>query len=187
MDKDTLRSKFSNVVRVSGGELQLLETGNDATLREVIVTGLPDDAYAVKIDPIKVQKLFSCEKDWAYNKHGDYLIVTDKELIIVEMKSRMDLNEDVVKDVTLKFKSDTCMLDYCDSVFRVMLAKNPFFSAKPTYFVLFYQKLPLQKTTTVPPAVPSVPAHMTPDSFARLQVANGEKINVRRLLLGIST
>lgn len=185
MDKDTLKCKFSNVVRVSGGELQLLETGNDATLREVIVTGLSDDAYAVKIDPIKVQKLFSCERDWAYNKHGDYLIVTDNELIVVEMKSRTDLTEDVVNDVKLKFKSDMCILDYCDSVFRVMLAKNPFFGSRPTYFVLLYQKLPIQKNTTVPHVRTSGPTHMTPDRFARLQVANGEKINVKRLLLGI--
>ncbi|MDE5693705.1 MAG: hypothetical protein K2I09_07295 [Duncaniella sp.] len=186
MDKDTLRLRFSNVVRVSDGELQLLETGNDATLREVIVTGLPDDAYAVKIDPIKVQKLFSCEKDWAYNKHGDYLIVTDNELIVVEMKSKMDLTDDVVNDVKLKFKSDTCILNYCDSVFRVMLEKNPFFGSKPTYFVLFYQKLPIQKLTTVPPVLPPAPPqHLKPDAFARLQVANGEKVNVKRLLRGI--
>lgn len=184
MDKNTLKSRFSNVVLVSDGELHLLENGDDATLREVIVSGLPDDAFAVKIDPIKVQNLFSCSGEWAYNKHGDYLIVTEDDLIVIEMKSRTDLTDKVVDDVRLKFRSDTCMLDYCDAVFRIMLEKKPFFALRHTCFVLFYQKLPLQKTTTVP-NLGLVPGHVTPDAFARIQVANGERINVKRLMAGM--
>ena len=184
MDKLTLGKRFCDVTRCVGGEIVLVENGYRSTLREVTVFGLPADAYAVKLDPIKVDKLFNCVKEWGFNKHGDYLIVTDNELVVVEMKSRSDVDEELAHECELKFKSDACIFEYCDIVFDRMVGKNPFFKGRTIYYVLFYQGPTAEKRPVSARPSEKPPTHNTPERFARIAVSNKGRVSFGRMVAG---
>lgn len=182
MDKDTLRECLHPlVVNECDNKIILTETGESASLREVTIVGLPSGSYAIKLDPIKVDKLFLPEKITGFNKHSDYLIVADKDLIAIELKSPT-LEDIDIEDITCKFKSDLCVFKYCDAVFHTFLNKNPFFSKKNIYYVLLYQALPTNKTYTS--LIPNKQncTHTTPEKFATLPVKNQSAIGLSALL-----
>lgn len=184
MDKFTLGKRFCDVSSCVDGEIVLVESDPGATLKEVTVFGLPADAYAVKLDPIKVNKLFNCVKEWGFNKHGDYLIVTDNALVVVEMKSKDDVDEKLAHECELKFKSDTCIFDYCDIVFARMVGKNPFFKGRKVYYVLFYQGPTAEKRPVSARPSEEPPTHNAPERFARISVRNKGRVSFGRMMAG---
>lgn len=184
MDKQTLRKALCATFTSADGEVILKETDSGATLREVTIHGLPSDSYAVKLDNIKVSNLFINKKIGSFNKHGDYLIVTDREMIVVEMKSQKELSEKLLDECKRKFKSDCCIFDYCDSVFFRILKKNPFFKGKPIYFVLLYQGAPIAISPTSAKPSGAPPRHTDPEDFLRIPVADKDRVNFNRLLAG---
>ena len=182
MDRQTLRKALCATFPSSGGEVVLRETDKGATLREITVHGLPAEAYAVKLDGIKVHKLFFDKIIGDFNKHGDYLIVTDRDMIVVEMKSQKEISEKLLDECKRKFKSDCCIFDYCDSVFFRILKKNPFFKGKPIYFVLLYQGAPIAISPTSAKPSENPPKHTDPEEFLRIPVADNARVNFRKLL-----
>lgn len=184
MDKLTLRKALRATFPSSGGEVVLRETDKGATLREITVHNLPADSYAVKLDKISVNNLFIDKQIAGINMHGDYLIVTDREMIVVEMKSRKELTDKLIDECKRKFKSDCCIFDYCDSVFFHILNKNPFFKGKPIYFVLLYQGAPIALSPTSAKPSENPTRHTDPDDFSRIPVADNARVNFNRLLAG---
>lgn len=184
MDRPTLKKSFCKVVDPVGNEVTLIENDKQATLRTVTVHNLPADSFAVKLDGISVDNLFKSTSIKGFNRHGDYLIVTSSELIVVEMKSQKNLKDKLLLDCQMKFKSDYCMFDYCDSIFARILTKNPFFKGKPIYFVLLYQGAPIAMSPTSAKPAPKNPQHTDPEKFSKIPVANGARISFQRLLLG---
>lgn len=182
MDKQTLRKSLRAIFPSSRGEVVLMETEKEATLCEITVHNLPADSYAVKLDKIRVNNLFVDKQIAGINKHGDYLIVTDREMVVIEMKSRKEISDKLIDDCKRKFKSDCCIFDYCDSVFFRILKKNPFFKGKPIYFVLLYQGAPIAISPTSAKPSENPPKHTDPEEFLRIPVADNARVNFRKLL-----
>lgn len=182
MDRATLRDCLAQTYPETDNCVVLVETGKDATLREVTISGLPAGSYAVKVDEITVNNLFNSKKVAGTNKHSDYLIVTDRDIIAVEMKSFVTPKDEDIDDIKLKFKGDLCILNYCDSVFQSFLKKRPFFKGRKVHYVLLYKALPMMKTPTSLIPRKTDCAHIDPERFGALQVHDKSIIGLSALL-----
>lgn len=181
MDSVTLLHSFKNATISQNRTLVLTEHGDQATLRKITIENLPNDTFAIKIDKFKVQNVFNQEKEWGYNKHGDYVIVTKDILIFIEMKSTNCLSQDRNKKIITKFQSDTCIIDYFDTLFKRMLGKNHFFSKREKRFVALYRGPEIKPTTSMKPQPPT---HVRPESFAKIAVKDDDIVDFRRLCIG---
>lgn len=182
MDKNALRDCLVKASPENDNSIVLLETDKQATLQEVTISGLPLGSYAVKVDEITVNNLFNSKKVAGTNKHSDYLIVTDRDIIAIEMKSFKTLKNDEIDDIKLKFKGDSCILNYCDAVFQTFLKKRPFFKGRKVYYVLLYEALPMMKTPTSLIPRKQNCTHVDPERFGALQVQNKSIIGLSALL-----
>ena len=85
MDFDTLKKSLSYGNVCSSGQYVMRETGSDATLKEVTIRDIPENSLVIKMDKINFTNLFNSNviKSWGFNKHSDYLIVTQDRLVFV--------------------------------------------------------------------------------------------------------
>lgn len=190
MDITTLANSLQRVTVTTNSELVLTETGGAARLTEVTVSKLPPGAFMMKLDEIKVTQLFQrhLEKPWGFLKHGDYMIVTDSVVVVVEMKSKSDprTNGNLHGNIIKKFNSDLSILKYCDSVFVHLRNLQPFFEERNIYYIALCEALPISKTSTsAAVATHKSPVHTKPGNYAVIQVPNKSKIDFSRFLAGV--
>ena len=107
MDIVTLKHSICKVAECDSGNYLLEETDPHATLRQVNICDIPTGSLIIKMDGTKFLNLLKENKLWGFNKHSDYLIVTDIDLVFIEMKSRKDVNDVVVEECRQKFTSDS--------------------------------------------------------------------------------
>ena len=179
MDKKTLRGTLYNCTECSSGSYLLEETGADATLRAVTMCDIPENALIVKMDKVRFHHFLSDEKRIGFNKHSDYIIVTDDKIVFIEMKSQTEVNQGLRDECRIKFISDDCSLDYSDSIFKKMLNKTSFFERKEHHYVLLFQAPPLKKTPTQPD---KLSPNSTPDTFRQISVVNEGTISFYRTI-----
>lgn len=191
MDLRTLGRSISNLCRCTDCKIKMEEKENKKggrkgpTLNDVTVSGLPKDCFVCKLDKINVKGLFHKEGEWHFNKHGDYMIVSDSDVVVVELKSDPDYATSKKNEITMKFRSDAAILDYCDGVFRHVLDKKAFFQGKKMWYVLLYLSTPLSmESTSIKSAASADPSHNTPETFASIGVRNNDEISYKRLLVG---
>ena len=110
MDIVTLKHSICKVAECDSGNYLLEETDPHATLRQVNICDIPTGSLIIKMDGTKFLNLLKENKLWGFNKHSDYLIVTDIDLVFIEMKSRKDVNDVVVEECRQKFTSDSCSI-----------------------------------------------------------------------------
>ena len=182
MDQLTLYNSFCNVSQCTSGTFLLEEKDTSATLNKVSICNIPFGALIIKMDKIEFVKLFKTTKAWGFNKHSDYLIITDDKLIFIEMKSATEINQKTSDDCLLKYKSDKCTLFYADKIFEEMLSKNSFFEKREPHFVLLYQNPPIAKTSTSLGTDISVLPNTTPNTFRKIPVANEGTISFFRTI-----
>lgn len=179
MDLNTLRNSFNKVIIPKDNTLCLTESDGEATLNKIEIYDVPPETFAVKIDKFKLDNVFKTAGKWNYNKHGDYLIVTEKKLIFIEMKSAKKVEGSMSEQLRNKFLSDTCIISYFDSIFSNMLSKNSFFKDMETLYIAFYRSPSIQKFPTN--MVAQEPEHTSPEKYAKFGVHNEQKINFNRL------
>ena len=182
MDQLTLYNSLCNVSQCTSGTFLLEEKDTSATLNKVSICNVPIGALIIKMDVIEFDKLFKTTKAWGFNKHSDYLIITDDMLVFIEMKSATEISQKTSNDCLLKFKSDKCTLFYADKIFEEMLSKNPFFEKREPHFVLFYQNPPITKTPTSLGTDISVLPNTTPKTFRKIPVANEGTVSFFRTI-----
>lgn len=182
MDFDTLKKSLSSYGNVcSLGQYVMRETGSDATLKEVTIRDIPENSLVIKMDKIKFTNLFNSNviKSWGFNKHSDYLIVTQDRLVFVEMKSRTSVNSELEEKCRKKFLSDSCTINYADDIFIKLLSKNSFFNNKKTHYVLLYQSVSVNKKNFLNLSQPS---NNTPETFRKIAVCNEAIISYNRVI-----
>ena len=148
MDKETLKKSLCSCSVCSSGSYLLEEKGDDATLRAVTMCDIPQNALVIKMDKVRFSNFLIDRKEIGFNKHSDYIIVTDDKIVFIEMQSKTEVNQELIDECRIKFISDGCSLDYSDSVFKKILHKKPFFEKKEYHYVLLFQALPIAKTPT---------------------------------------
>ena len=179
MDKQTLKNSLCNVYPCNNGTFLLEEKDKSATLRRVSLCDIPFDSLIVKMDKIRFNNLLKDRKDWGFNKHSDYLIITDDKLVYIEMKSRSAVDKGTKDECLQKFLSDTCTTNYADLIFKEILSKNPFFSKREPHYVLLFQSTSITKTPTT---VGTAPANSNPQSFRLIPVSNDSTISFFRTI-----
>ena len=179
MDKATLKKSLCNCVECSNGSFLLEEKGAEATLRAVTMCDIPKDALIVKMDDIRFYKLLIDRKEIGFNKHSDYLIITDDKAVLIEIKSKKEVNQNLFDECRTKFISDECSLGYADDIFQKMMNKNSFFKNKEFHFVLFHQTLSMAKSPIAPE---DLSPNLTPDTLRKIPVVNNGTISFFRTI-----
>ena len=131
------------------------------------------------MDKTRFNNFLSDKKEIGFNKHSDYIIITDDKVVFIEMKSKKEVNQELMDECRTKFTSDECSLDYADAIFQRILNKNSFFKKREFHFVLFYQALSIAKTPTAPEN-PS--PNLTPDTFRPISVVNEGTVSFFRTI-----
>lgn len=180
MDILTLKNSLCKVAQCNNGAVTLVEKDNNATLRKVVLCDVPFGALIVKMDDIKFSNFLKDRKEWGFNKHSDYLIVTNDKLVFIEMKSKGEVGIGLQKECCQKFASDECTITYSDMIFQKMLSKESFFDKRETHFVLLYQAPPITKTAIR--AEIELPSNTSPDRFRPIPVANDATISFFRTI-----
>lgn len=188
MTKKKLKDYFQWIETPVDSRLTLCEDQNKGkkdTLKCITIEGLPVDSYVIALDKnskgAKVQRLFKESKLKGYNCRCDYLLVTDKELILIELKSNEPNSKGYVEKLKNKFNSEKSIFAYCDAVFVNFLKLHSFFDGKKIYFLKIYQPLTINKTTTTA-FQKGAGTHTHPDRFGLLAVKNGDVIPYGMLL-----
>lgn len=154
---------------------ELVETDPQAKLKKVIVSDIPEGALVCRLEHVALTGLTNAptEKGWSYNKHCDYLIISDNSCIFIEMKSNPKVEN--VRDVTRnKFKADACLMKYADTIFEDLRSKNKFFNGKNCHYVLLYRGENLLKPLL---GRKSYPANNYPHLFREIAVKNDEIVS----------
>lgn len=168
MDLQTLKSSVCKGSTCKEGCYTLEESDRSATLRKIVICDLPQEALIIKMDN-KVRFNNFLKDQWGFNKHSDFLIVTDDKLVFIEMKSKTEVCQELEEDCQKKFLSDECTINYADTIFQKMLSKNAFFNKRETHYVLFYQSPSVAKTPT---AIGEEEPNISPNSFRKIPVSN---------------
>lgn len=170
MDIQTLKGSLCNVDPCMSGSVILEERDNSATLKKITICDIPNDALIVKMDNnVRFSNFLRDQKAWGFNKHSDYLIITNDKIVFIEMKSREEVNQELINDCERKFTSDNCTMLYADSIFRELLSKQSFFDKREPHYVLLYQNPSVTKTlTTLEKVLPNT----TPKSFRKIPISN---------------
>ncbi|WP_195344747.1 hypothetical protein [Bacteroides xylanisolvens] len=177
MDKNSLQLALSNA-QCHSNMVQLTEDDPQATLSEINIIDLPDNSIVKKkMDKSKVDNFFIPNREWGYNKHSDYVIITDDHIVLIEIKSRTEVKNDLEHECIQKFSSDLCLLKYADNVFDLMLGKNIFFGSKTIHYVLLYQAPSINKATTM-----KMEDNTAPSRFRKISVSNASTISFKKML-----
>ncbi|MDR0338278.1 MAG: hypothetical protein LBI18_14475 [Planctomycetaceae bacterium] len=129
---------------IENQEAILQENDISATLKEVKITDISDNAMLIKIDYGDVNKhIFRSEN--GQRKRCDYLIIAEqhnnkKILFFIEIKSKT-FNED---EITQKFLASECLFDYMVSMLNRFYKKNFNLDEWKKRFILF-QKTRINK------------------------------------------
>lgn len=178
MDIHTLKDSLCKANLCESGAFLLEEHDGAATLKKVTVCDIPVGSLVIKMDnKVKFEKFL--KDQWGFNKHCDYLIVTEDKMVFIELKSKTDVCEKLIDDCQSKFKSDNCMLTYADKIFNEILAKNTFFDKREPHYVLLYQASSMAKSPTI---FTSLTPNKTPDTFRKISVANEGTISFFRTI-----
>ncbi len=180
MDILTLKDSLCNVNSCNSGSAILEERDNNASLKRITICDIPNGALIVKMDNhVRFSNFIRDQKAWGFNKHSDYLIITNDKIVFIEMKSKKDINQDLIDDCEQKFTSDNCTMHYADSIFREMLSKQSFFDKREPHYVLLYQNPSITKTLT---ALVKLMPNTTPKAFRRIPISNEGTISFFRTI-----
>lgn len=179
MDIRTLEKSLYTVKKCTSGMFLLEEPDKSATLKKIHMCDIPNGALIVKMDKTKFNNFLKDQKTWGFNKHSDYLIITNDKIVFVELKSKTDVGTTLKDECIQKFKSDKCTINFADKIFEEMLSKNPFFSNKKQHYVLLYQAPSISKQPTISTiAIPNI----TPDTFRPIPVQNEGTISFNKTI-----
>ena len=178
MDLNTLKKSVCNGNNCTDGHFILIESDPNATLREVTMCDIPQNALIIKMDN-KIKFNNFLKDQWGFNKHSDFLIVTDDKLVFIEIKSITEVNQKLEDECQKKFLSDECTVNYADIIFQKMLSKNTFFDKREPHYVLLFQSPSIAKTTTT---VPTTASNTSPYTFRKVAVSNGSTISYHRMI-----
>ncbi len=180
MDILTLKRYLCNVFQSDdSGIIKLKEESKDATLKLVYICDVPFGSLIIKMDKIRFEKFLNDNQKLGFNKHSDYLIVTEDKLVFIEMKSKREVNHDLVTECINKFSSDNCVLEYADAIFQTMLTKEAFFEKKETHYVLLYQNPSISKTTI---ALETECPNNIPKAFRKIPISNEGTVSFYRTI-----
>lgn len=179
MDIVTLKRSICKVTECNSGNYLLEEKDPSATLRQVNLCDIPTGSLIIKMDGIRFSNLLIDNKKWGFNKHSDYLIVTDIDLVFIEMKSRNDVNQNLIDECQQKFISDNCSIFYADKIFQELLSKNAFFKQRSTHYVLLYQGPSIIKAPT---EYAKEPPNNTPVTFRKIAIQDGSTLSFNRTI-----
>lgn len=169
MDIHTLANSLCDGKMCTSNTYVLKEKDRDATLNKVTICDIPENTLFIKMDPIRFNKFFIDNKEWGFNKHSDYLIVTQDRLVFIEMKSRKNVNAELEEECRKKFTSDYCTINYADNIFVDLLSKKSFFNNKEIHYVLLYQSNSIVKEDF---ANHQKTPNNTPETFRKIPVCN---------------
>lgn len=176
MDLKTLKGSLCKIVELEDCKYTLIEKsnqGNNDVLEKVHIDHIPKNSICFKIDGTQFNNLFNTAGCWHYNKHSDYIIVNDKDVVFIEMKSKKVDEAECVS----KFKGDLCTLSYSDSIFSIICEKNKFFEGKRKHYnVLYYVPINLR------PSQINSSDNAEPNTFRRIGTQNDCVIDFNRLL-----
>lgn len=179
MDIVTLKRSICKVSECNSGNYLLEETDPHATLRRINICDIPTGSLIIKMDGIRFSNLLIDNKAWGFNKHSDYLIVTDVDLVFIEIKSRKDVSQELVEECRQKFTSDNCSISYADKIFQELLSKNAFFEKRSTHYVLLYQGPSIIKDSTV---YTKEPPNNTPVTFRKIAIQDDSTLSFNRTI-----
>ncbi|MCF0220404.1 MAG: hypothetical protein HUK14_11545 [Muribaculaceae bacterium] len=157
------------------GTATLTETEGNPTLCEVTVEGIPDNSiFYPKIDKARFNNFL--RDGLGHDKHGDHMLITKDGIFVFEMKSKMEVNDNLVEECRKKFTSDTCMMAYVDKIFDSIVGQGEFFSTHKICFVLLYQ------ATDIAIAGVGINPYVKVDMFHKRGVPNKGKIQYNSLI-----
>ncbi len=185
---DLIDAIFANAGKlpIVNGEVKCLEYDAKAKLQEVTIVNVPNDSIVLKLEHIAMNGLVrkaGIEKEWGFNQHSDFVIVTPDKCVFIEMKSNPKL-DNIKKETIIKFISDVCLMNYSDNIFTNLCQKNPFFMNRDLHFVLFHAAPPIAKVPVsfTPPGLSSPKPNSIPSAFRPFSLENKSKINFNDLV-----
>lgn len=178
MNKEYLKKSLCNAT-ICSQETTLMENDASATLKEVRIVDLPPNTLVIKMDKANFDGWIKNNLGWGFNKHCDYALVTDSEVIFVELKSKNELTDNMRNDCEKKFQSDICTIEYADAIFANLLSKNKFFINRKKHYVVFYQALSVSKTPT---QTKDKKANNSPETFRPIAIQNQGTIRFEMIL-----
>ncbi|OXU14053.1 hypothetical protein SMSP1_02215 [Sedimentisphaera salicampi] len=153
LQNETLKSifhkRFTLDIKISQGNntAVLRETGQDAILKKVKLSNIPQNAVILKMDACKCPEyIFRTTKD--HNKRCDYLLIYQKseepvpQLVFIELKSRK------LKGIKIsnQFISSVCLFDYINSILMNFYEIKALSETKRHFILLHKKRIAKSKT-----------------------------------------
>lgn len=93
---------------------ELVETHQDATLRQVFIQGVPKDTLLLKMDAYTISNLLNESLAGWLLKKCDYAMVDveHKRIILIEIKSKKHMDQNLNSDVKNKMRGSQRMMEY---------------------------------------------------------------------------
>lgn len=111
-------------------KLEEIKSNYSITVRQA-----PQDAIAIKTDHFPDLKgFFKCSSDIGQCKRADFVIITDKKLIFIELCK----GKKQAKEVEQQLKGAQCVIEYCRSVGNKFYDCKSFLEGYSPYFVSIY-------------------------------------------------
>jgi hypothetical protein len=178
MSKDNVKKYLNYLVECTDAKYTLEETDSNAKLKKVVINGIPQGALIVRIDNGDgINKLLKSDgDDFPINKRSDYLIIDEKNVIFVEMKSK---NVDK-KDCILKFKSSACLISYIDNLFNEFLGSNSYFENKAKHYVVISLQISCYKDPFTENY--NTKSNTRPGQFRNIETLNGGEVFYQQFL-----
>lgn len=158
----------------------LKEKDPGAKLQTVSVEEIPNNTLIWQIENIALNGFLNpgAAKKWAYNKHGDYVMLTDNDCVFIELKSNPKLLN-IEEDCRKKFHADTCLIMYADLIIERLCKDNPIFKGLNFHYVLLHGSEKLHKPLLGPPQKSS---NDSPDKFRSIRVHDAGRISFKDFL-----
>lgn len=182
MDNSELSKLFNQklIVKVNGNIVILTENDKQSKLKKIQINDIPNGSIVLDSDKIHLNTLFY--EKLPINKSSDFLIITDEQLIFIEMKSDTNAPKTKRKESISKFTATECITDFIDIVIEKFGITDKFISKLQRKFILFYLKPSIGKeTTSLKGSYEPKPKYNKPEIFYPFQVANEEIIEFSEL------
>lgn len=144
--KELFLPKF--LIESAAGKIVLEEKEPSAKLKSIVLRGLPQTAFALKLDDGELGYFLNHEN--GQRRCCDYILIIFKDkkrlLFFVELKSARWKQKHVVQQL----RGGNCVISYCESVLSQFQNRHDFFSDFERRYFSFHQPVSIAKKPTRP-------------------------------------
>ena len=142
---------------------------NESSDYFVTINNVAEIAIAIKTDNFPdLKNFFNCCSDIGQCKRADFVVVTDKKLIFIELCK----GKKQAKEVVQQLKGAQCVIEYCRNIGSKFYDYDSFLQDYSSYFVSFSKIGSNKKTIKITKGI-----NNNPDKFLKINSPNNMQFN----------